>query len=83
MTPQTTRMLAAAMACARRQARTDEQAATLLPTVQVEHNQITVRGVKLTDEEMDVLRAIADRMKLTTTGAREAVFSGQKETTCS
>jgi hypothetical protein len=61
MTPATTRMLAAAMASARRQRTVEHEA--LRPLVQVEHNQITVRGVKLTDAEMGVLRAIAQKLK--------------------
>jgi hypothetical protein len=31
--------------------------------VSIASNQITIRGVKLTDAEMDVLRGIAERMK--------------------
>lgn len=79
MTPQTTRMLAAAMFCARRHAQADE----LRPCVAVEGNQITVRGVRLTDDEMDVLRGIAQKIKeASTTPARDDSFRSEKEETC-
>lgn len=70
MTPATTRMLAAAMASARRQRNEEQQSPR--PLVQIENNQITVRGVRLTDAEMDVLRGIAQKLKDSTTHAQEA-----------
>lgn len=79
MTPATTRQLAAAMFSARRHAQAEE----LRPCVAVEGNQITVRGVRLTDDEMDVLRGIAQKIKdASTTPAREDSFRPEKEATC-